>query len=67
MRGPGGLVHRRRVRVLLDIWRDRDGRVVGHVTASGGEPDGFSGWLELLHLLEDHADGTIPQHEGSDT
>jgi hypothetical protein len=55
------------VRVLLDIWRDRDGRVVGHVTASGGEPDGFSGWLELLHLLEDHADGTIPQHEGSDT
>jgi hypothetical protein len=54
------------VRVLLDIRRDGDGRVVGHVTGPGGEPEQFSGWLELLHLLEDHADGMIPQQEGSD-
>jgi hypothetical protein len=55
------------VRVLLDIRRDGDGRVVGRVTGPGGAPERFSGWLELLHLLEDHADGTIPEEQGSES
>jgi hypothetical protein len=53
------------VRVLLDIRRDGDGRVIGEVTQRGGAPTRFSGWLELLHLLEDHADDMIPQ-EGTE-
>ena len=46
----------RGVRVLLDIGRDGDGRVVGRLTLPGEAPVRFSGWLELLHLLEDPAD-----------
>jgi hypothetical protein len=51
----------------LDIRRDGDGRIVGEVAANGGAPARFTGWLELLHLLEDHADGRFPDEEGSDT
>ncbi len=47
----------RGVRVLLDIGRDGDGRVVGRLTLPGGVPVRFSGWLELLHLLEGPAEG----------
>jgi hypothetical protein len=54
------------VRVLLDIRRDGDGRVIGQITAPGGAPVRYSGWLELLHLLEDHADDIIPE-EGTET
>jgi hypothetical protein len=49
------------VRALVDIRRDDDGRVVGHVTQPGGAPVRFSGWLELLHLLEGHADDDSSQ------
>jgi hypothetical protein len=51
----------------VDIRRDGDGRVVGEVTAGDEAPELFSGWLELLHLLEDHADETIPQRQGTET
>ena len=67
MRGPGNPAHRRAVRVLVDIGRDGDGRVVGQVTGAGRAPERFTGWLELLHLLEDHADGMTTQKEGTDT
>jgi hypothetical protein len=43
------------VRFLVDISRDGDGRVTGHVEGSGDGPVPFSGWLELLRLLEDRA------------
>jgi hypothetical protein len=59
--------HRDLVRVLLDIRRDGDGRVVGQVTGPGGAPERFSGWLELVHILEDHADGMVPEEQGSET
>jgi hypothetical protein len=56
---------RRAVRVLLDIGRDGDGRVVGRLWLPGGAPTRFSGWLELLHLLEGPADDGSSE-EGSD-
>jgi hypothetical protein len=62
--GPGRTVAP--VQVLMDIRRDGDGRVIGQVTPLGGAPVRFSGWLELLHLLEDHADEIIPE-EGTET
>lgn len=55
------------VRVLLNIRRDGDGRVVGQVTPPLGAPVAFSGWLELLHLLEDHADEANTPDEGRRT
>lgn len=55
------------VQVLVDIRRDGDGRVIGQVTSLGGAPARFCGWLELLHLLENHADGTVPEDEGNKT
>jgi hypothetical protein len=55
------------VRVLLDIRRDGEGRIVGHVTGHAGAPVRFSGWLELLHLLEDHADETLLPDQGGRT
>jgi hypothetical protein len=60
MRAARTAGHSRSVRVLLDIRRDGDGRVIGEVTRRGGAPMRFCGWLELLHLLEDHADETTP-------
>jgi hypothetical protein len=45
-------------RYLLDIGRDDDDRITGHVTRAGQAPVAFSGWLELLRLLEDRIDGT---------
>jgi hypothetical protein len=41
------------VQFLLEIERDGDARVAGEVTAAGGHPTPFSGWLELLRLLEE--------------
>jgi hypothetical protein len=40
---------------LVDISRDGDGRITGHVEGSNGGAIPFSGWLELLRLLEDRA------------
>lgn len=55
------------VRVLLDIRRQGDGRVIGHVTPPSGAPAPFSGWLELLHLLEGHADTADSSDKGGRT
>jgi hypothetical protein len=54
------------VLVNVEIGRDSDGRVVGEVAAPAGAAQRFTGWLELLHLLEDHADDTTPQRQGSE-
>jgi hypothetical protein len=43
-------------RFLLDIGRDDDDRVAGMLARAGETPVAFSGWLELLRLLEDHAE-----------
>jgi hypothetical protein len=65
MRTHAAAAESRGVRVLLDIRRDGDGRVVGRLALPGGAPVRFSGWLELLHLLEGHADDGSPE-EGTD-
>jgi hypothetical protein len=53
-------------RFLLDIGRDGDDRVCGHVARDGGVSMPFSGWLELLRLLEDLADDTTNPREGAE-
>jgi hypothetical protein len=54
------------VRFLVDISHDGDDdRVVGHVAREGQEPVPFSGWLELLRLLEDRA-VTVDDSRGGD-
>jgi hypothetical protein len=41
------------VRFVIDVLRTEDDRVEGVVTRDGGEtPVRFSGWLELMHVLE---------------
>jgi hypothetical protein len=65
MRSGSPAGDRRAVRVLLDIGRDGDGRVVGRLWLPGGAQARFSGWLELLHLLEGPADDGSSE-EGSD-
>jgi hypothetical protein len=40
------------VRILLDLASDDEGRVSGRVAVAGEPPVPFSGWLELLRLLE---------------
>jgi hypothetical protein len=54
-------------RFHLDIGRDDEDRVCGHVARAGGVPVPFSGWLELLRLLEDLADDSINPREVADT
>jgi hypothetical protein len=45
------------VRVLVEMRRDGDGRITGVVAPWRGSPRRtFSGWLELIHLLEVHID-----------
>jgi hypothetical protein len=41
--------------------RDGGGRVTGIVTPDGGAPREFTGWLELIHLLEAHTDSNDEQ------
>jgi hypothetical protein len=42
------------VRILVELSRDASGAVTGSVTCEGSdEVEPFSGWLELLRLLED--------------
>lgn len=64
MRTPGVAGDGVAVRVLLDIERDEDGRVTGRVIDPAGAAVRFCGWLELLHLLEDVADTTLPERGG---
>ena len=52
MRRGGPLGHAPGVQLHLDIDQDEDGRVHGQVAADQAEPVAFSGWLELLRLLE---------------
>jgi hypothetical protein len=52
MRGIGSDPHSPSVQFRLEIERDGDAKVAGEVTAAGGHPTPFSGWLELLRLLE---------------
>jgi hypothetical protein len=40
------------VRFLLDVELDPGG-IRGSVTPEGGRPVAFTGWLELVHVLED--------------
>jgi hypothetical protein len=67
MRPAGSAAQSVAVRVLLDIRRDGDGRVIGHVTPPAGAPAAFCGWLELLHLLEGHADEATSSPKGRRT
>jgi hypothetical protein len=50
---------RRAIRLVLDISRTPDGRLEGRIRADGTDgPDAwrhFSGMLELLKMLEEHA------------
>jgi hypothetical protein len=60
------------MRFELDCAADRDGRLEGTLGWEGSGPVQFSGTLELLRLLEDHAprqsagrDHAIPDTGGS--
>jgi len=53
-------------RFILDIGRDDDQRVCGHLTREGRWAMPFSGWLELLQLLEDLAEDSTNPLEGAD-
>jgi len=50
---------RQAIRLLLDISRTPDGRLEGRIRADGTDDTGswrpFSGMLELLKVLEEHA------------
>ena len=52
MRVVGSIPQGLWVQFRLEIERDGDAKVAGEVTAAGGHPTRFSGWLELLRLLE---------------
>jgi hypothetical protein len=65
MRGTSPAAHRGVVRVLVEMRRDGGGRVAGVVTPDGEAPRCFTGWLELLHLLEAHTDSDDGQ-QGAD-
>jgi hypothetical protein len=53
--------HPQPVRFLVDLERDQDGRITGQIAGDDQQPIPFSGWLELLRLLEDRADAS-PQN-----
>jgi hypothetical protein len=40
------------VRLVVEFTRTPDGRIQGVLIREGAEPDSFSGWLDLLRLLE---------------
>jgi hypothetical protein len=48
----------RAVRFVLELRSDDDGRVAGEVTGGDRPPTAFSGWLELLRVLEDRTQTT---------
>jgi hypothetical protein len=41
------------VQFIVELHHDDDGRISGRVVAGQADPMPFSGWLELLRLLED--------------
>ena len=43
---------------MIELDSDGDGKVAGSVTPEGGGAETFSGWLELLRLLEPGSHGT---------
>lgn len=59
MRGSGPRPHSAQMRFLVDLTKGEGGRVSGEVSTAEAPSVPFSGWLELLRLLEDGAD---PQH-----
>jgi hypothetical protein len=61
MRRRTPVAHPGAVRILVDLERDPDGRVSGRIAGDDQQPVTFSGWLELLRLLEDRADAS-PQN-----
>ena len=67
MRRAGGPAHRGVVRqYLVNIGRDDDDRVCGTVVRNGQVPARFSGWLELLGLLEGDAEAVDTMEKGAD-
>ena len=56
MRAASSPSHAAPVRFLVDLSSDADGRVSGEVAVADQPPVPFSGWLELLRVLEDRAD-----------
>lgn len=52
MRAPAPTSQGARVRLLLELDGDADGRVTGLIGPVDGPASPFSGWLELLRLLE---------------
>jgi hypothetical protein len=40
------------MRVIVDVYRDRDGRLEGTLQTPDGQQDGFSSTLDLLRVLE---------------
>lgn len=44
------------MRFHVEMVRDEEGRIAGEVRSDGEAPSTFSGWLELLRLLEDRAE-----------
>jgi hypothetical protein len=54
------------LRFILDIDRNGDDRVSGQLAREGGPAVPFSGWLELLQLLEDRADDLEAPSEGAE-
>jgi hypothetical protein len=51
---------------LVSIGRDDDDRVCGTVIRKGQVPARFSGWLELLGLLEGDAEAVDTMEKGAD-
>jgi hypothetical protein len=53
------------VRLVLEFTRTPDGRIEGVLVREGAEPHSFSGWLDLLRLLEAaSASSAKPSAEG---
>jgi hypothetical protein len=54
------------VRLVVEFTRTPDGRIQGVLIREGAEPDSFSGWLDLLRLLEAAASASSakPSAEG---
>jgi hypothetical protein len=53
------------VQFRVELDHDEEGRISGEVVAGGAPPMPFSGWLELLRLLESaveaHSEGALDQ------
>ena len=65
-RRPASATVARVLRFTLDIERNGDDRVSGQLAREGQPAVPFSGWLELLQLLEDLADDMEAPFEGAE-